>query len=229
MVTIEKLYFPLRQVAERWRVPMDDLVYAAETGELRTSIRVDRVCIEQGILEVDGDQQFRCPYDRSWYTGLLDLTARDAFLVFRDGYAEVRDFRTDVCNEYLCVIHPSMTIPVTPAHLVMRREERDRIEARHREARGTVAKPACFQHSQDYRNVCLGGVELVLGAVQANVIRILHQAALDGRPWCAGKAVLAAAGATSQRMTDVFKSQPHWRQLIRSDGRGRYMLRLEPE
>ena len=28
------------------------------------------------------------------------------------------------------------------------------------------------------------------------------------------------------RMADVFKSQPHWRRLIDSDGRGRYRLRV---
>jgi hypothetical protein len=41
-----------------------------------------------------------------------------------------------------------------------------------------------------------------------------------------GKLILGEAGSSSTRMSDVFKSQPHWRRLIDSDGRGRYRLRV---
>ena len=47
---------------------------------------------------------------------------------------------------------------------------------------------------------------MVLGVVQARIVRILHQAADSRSPWCAGKAVLLEAGAASRRMADVFKS-----------------------
>jgi hypothetical protein len=68
---------------------------------------------------------------------------------------------------------------------------------------------------------------MMLGVVQSRVVRILHQAAGSDTPWRPGKAVLSEAGATSCRMTDLFKSQPDWKAFIESDGRGNYRLLLE--
>jgi hypothetical protein len=54
---------------------------------------------------------------------------------------------------------------------------------------------------------------------------LLDEAATSSNPWREGKLILGEAGSASTRMADVFKSQPHWRRLIDSDGRGRYRLR----
>ena len=124
---------------------------------------------------------------------------------------------------------PSPAIRVRPEHLVVRRAERDRIEAKHREAGHSVAAGLGFQHSPDYRFVRFGEAVMVLGVVQARIVRILHQAADSHLPWCAGKAVLLEAGAASRRMADVFKSQPLYRTFIESDARGNYRLRPKPQ
>ena len=89
--------------------------------------------------------------------------------------------------------------------------------------------PSTVRQVHEVLVVRVGTTELALGAVQAEVTRLLHQAALSGSPWCDGKSLLSDAGATSLRMSDVFKSQKRWRQLIESDGRGRYQLRPKPE
>jgi hypothetical protein len=53
MVRIDKLYFTLKEVAERWQVKMDDLAYLAENGDLRVSVRLYNVHLEEGIYELD--------------------------------------------------------------------------------------------------------------------------------------------------------------------------------
>lgn len=83
-----------------------------------------------------------------------------------------------------------------------------------------------IQHSDGYRNVRLGDLRFALGPVQAKVVELLHQSAVSGEPWRCGKAILAEAGAASMRMSDVFKSQARSQDLIESDRRGRYQLRL---
>jgi len=40
--------------------------------------------------------------------------------------------------------------------------------------------------------------------------------------------MLREAGAQSERMSDVFKSQQRWRELIILDGRGNYRIGCEP-
>lgn len=138
-------------------------------------------------------------------------------------------FHTPDENEYAMLIEPTAPTVVKAKQLVVRRCERDRVENHHGETGATVSEGIGFQHSSDYRNVRLGSVEFALGVVQARVIRLLHQAALSDSPWRDGKSLLTEAGATSLRMLDVLKSQKQWRQLIRSDGRGRYQLRLKPD
>ena len=138
-------------------------------------------------------------------------------------------FHVDDDDQYTPVVEPTPSVVVHLEHLVVRRAERDRLEAIHKDAGQTVAEGIEFQHSVDYRNVRLGTTDMVLGVVQAKVMRLLHHAALSDSPWCDGKTLLSEAGATSMRMSDVLKSQKLWRRVIRSDGRGRYQLRLKPE
>ena len=207
---------------------MEDLGYLAENGDLRVSTRLEGAYLERGTIEIERGQEFRIPHEQEWFSGIIDLRRRDAYHIFREGIAELVYFHAEG-DEYAAVIEPTPSVVVRLDHLVVRRDERDRIEAVHESAGHTVAEGIGFQHSADYRNVRLGTIEMALGAVQAQVIRLLHQAALSDNPWCDGKSLLSEAGATSMRMSDVLKSQKQWRQLIRSDGRGRYQLRLKPE
>ena len=83
-----------------------------------------------------------------------------------------------------------------------------------------------FKVVDDYKEVIIAGRSFHLGACQAEVVRLLHEASKTGKPWCYGKAVLASAGSSCTRMADLFKSQRHWRELIASDGRGHYRLAI---
>ena len=72
--------------------------------------------------------------------------------------------------------------------------------------------------------VQIAGETFSLGAYQAAVVRILHQAALAGNPWCSGVAILAEIECSTLRMSDLFKSKRGWRRLIESNSRGMYRL-----
>ena len=226
MARIEKAYFTLDEVEERWRLPHRDIVYLAENGLLRLSVRLFGACLESGTLEPAPDGGC-CPalHDRSWFTGLQDLSERDAFRVLRDGTAEVCSFHAEA-GWYVRLAVPGAVITVRETDLVVRRHERDRVEREHGLVSREGARGPGFRQVDDYREVHAGGLVFRLGPVQAAVVKLLHAAAERGSPWCVGKLVLADAGSASSRMADVFKSQPHWRRLIESDRRGRYRLIL---
>lgn len=228
MVRIDKQYYDLEEVSARWGMRIRDLGYLAENGDLRVSTRLERAHLERGTIEIERGQEFRIPHEQDWFTGIIDLRRRDAYHVFREGIAELVYFHCEG-DEYAAVVEPTPSVVVRLDHLVVRKEERDRIETVHASAGQTVAEGIGFQHSSDYRHVRLGATEMALGQVQADVVRLLHQAAVTDNPWCDGKTLLSKAGATSLRMSDVLKSQKHWRLLILSDGRGRYRLRLRTE
>ncbi len=92
---IEKLYFTLPEVIERWRISETDLVYLAENDKLRLSVRVFGEPVEFGDYEEGQDgERFRVPWEQKPFSGLLDLHACDVFQLFRCGELHVSEFRT---------------------------------------------------------------------------------------------------------------------------------------
>lgn len=208
---------------ERWGLPRTDAVYLAENGRLRLSVRVFGLPIERGECEDAGDGQcFRIPYERGRFDGLLDILDRDAFTLFREGQVAVKTFHAEG-NEYIDVLD-SEPLVVREGDIVVTKAERNRFERNLRLSEPKRAPAESLRQVNEYREVRIGEDVYHLGAIQARVVKHLHVAARSGNPWCTGKAVLAAAGSQSTRMADVFKSQPRWRRLIESNGRGHYRL-----
>lgn len=222
---IEKDYFTLTELLEHWQMPRRDAVYIAENSILRLSVRVFHLRCEVGGIEEDEERgPFRVPYYNKAISGLLDLHDRDAHALFRDGAVEVFSFHMPQ-GEYLEIHDDGLPLVVRETDLLVRQEERRRVEAMlFPRLADTAPVSHTFSHSADYREVSINGVEFALGPIQAQVVRVLHKYPIDKSGWCAGKMVLKKAGSSSVRMADVFKSQPHWRKLIESDRRGNYRL-----
>lgn len=225
---IEKAYFTLPEILDRWSISEADLIYLAENDKLRLSVRVFGVPLELGDYEETHDgEHFRVPSEQSRFSGLLDLYAQDVFQLFRCSEVHLSDFRTPRAS-YATLYGEADPIFVMIGDLLLRREERDRFEAETGfSGAETGQQLPVFSASPDYQDVRCNGVRFRLGPIQAHVVRALHEAALADAPWQNGKAILQAAGSRSLKMSDVFKSQKHWRDLIRSDRRGAYRLNVE--
>jgi len=227
MAGIEKEYFALEELEERWELPHRDLVYLAENGLLKVSVRLYGVRLEQGIYEeVDKGQWCSIPDDQSPFHGLQDLRAHDAYRLFHEGALRVGRFDAP-SGRYCVVLQPENGILVKQDELVVRRDERDRAEAKHGLAGIGRGSEIVFEQRDDFSEVTLGDRTYMLGQFQARVVKILHDAAMSGCPWQHGKAVLADAGSSCTRLSDLFKTQPEWRKLIQSDRRGRYRLNIK--
>lgn len=222
---IEKAYFTLQEILDRWSISEADLIYLAENDKLRLSVRVFGVPVELGDYEETNEgEHFRVPTEQSYYSGLLELHARDVFQLFRAAELTVSDFRTPR-SDYASIWGDRDGVPLTIEDLLLRREERDRFEAETGfSGAETGPQLPVFSASSDYQEVRCGGHQFRLGPIQAQVVRALREAARRGEAWQSGKAILSAAGSKSLKMSDVFKSQKQWRSLIESNGRGNYRL-----
>jgi len=90
---------------------------------------------------------------------------------------------------------------------------------------GQTSEPV-FTHTDDYSEVTLNGMLYLFdGAIQQNVIRILHEAEQQGNPWQSGKAVLAEAGSRGTKMANLLRRHPCWGSLLQSNKHGKYRLR----
>jgi hypothetical protein len=229
MPLIDKEYFTLEEIEERWGLPRRDLVYMYENGLIKLSIRLFGVWLEFGHYEeLGGGHWGRMPVDRSYFNGFQDLGEHDVFRLFRDGTVEVSRFPAPE-RGYCYVVEPSKAIAVRQVDVIIRREERDRAEGQYDigpKAGHPAFSPADF--ITENGQVRLGDRVYHLGPVQAQIVTILRRAAETDNPWCVGKSVLREAGSGCTRLSDIFKSQPLWRELIESDGKGRYRLRVPP-
>ncbi len=125
---IEKAYFSLPEILERWSIPEDDLVYLAENDQLRLSIRVFDLPLEIGGYEEDSDgARFRVPEDQRYFSGLLDLHACDVFHLFRSGEVRLSEFRSGPSG-YACLQDDYAPLYVVIGDLLLRRRERDLFE-----------------------------------------------------------------------------------------------------
>jgi hypothetical protein len=224
---IDKEYFPLEEIESRWDLPWRDLVYLAENGLLKVSVRLYGVRIELGAYEeVDHDRWCNVPEDRVSFQGLQDILARDVYRLFHEGDIRVEQF--DAPGDRYChVLDPEAGVVVTKEELVVRREERDRVEAKHGLGGVQRATESVFEQKNDFGNVILGERTYTLGPIQARVVGILYDAATTGSPWRHGQKVLAEAGSRCTRVSDLFKAQSGWRKLIQSDKRGKYRLNIK--
>lgn len=224
---IEKAYFPLSEILDRWSIREDDLIYLAENDEVRLSIRVFGLPLEFGDYEENLDGNVcRIPTERQMFNGLLDLHARDVFHLFRAGEAHLSEFRA-AHSEYACLWETAEPHYVVIGDLQMRRDERDRHEIRSGFSSGGQIEELTFIANRDCSEVRCNGHRFRLGPIQAAVVQVLHRAAQAGQPWQNGKVILSQAQSRSLRMSDVFKSKDNWRDLIRSDRRGNYRLNIE--
>jgi len=216
----------VEELLERWEMSRRDFGYLIENGHLRLSIRLFGVFIERGDYVQDPETApHMVATDRRRCSGLFDLIERDVHALLQAGEVQVEYFDEDG-HGYCRLSEPSKPALVRPEDLLVRNAERLRAEKWMQAAACEKAPqgPQALSQDNDYQAVSYNGLTYQFGPIQAGIVAILHRAAQDGGSWCTGKSLLAQAGSNSPRMADVFKSQPHWRKLIRSDRRGRYRL-----
>ena len=227
MAGIEKEYFTLEEVESCWDMPSRDLVYLAENGLLKVSVRLYGIRIERGLYEeADEGQWCNIPEERVSFQGLQDLLSRDVYRLFHEGQIKVDQF--DAPGDRYChVLYPEEGIVIKKEELVVSRTERDRVEAKHGLGGVQRTTEVSFRHKNDFADVTLGEQSYTLGPIQAKVVGILYEAAQTGAPWRHGQAVLGEAGSRCTRISDLFKAKPEWRKLIQSDKRGKYRLNIK--
>ncbi|RYG56113.1 MAG: hypothetical protein EON56_04650 [Alphaproteobacteria bacterium] len=213
-------YYYLDEVAAAWNVQIRDLLDFAVGGALRCSTLVNNIRVQR--LKESGAADEEC------ISGLQGIVAQDLIEVIRTGVTSVRQLR-DQHDRVLAFTSDQVDLDVALEHIMVTREDRARFEAvAGGEAAQQTLAPATFKHRADYYEVTLSGKTYTFGPAQAGVVRKLHEAFLAGEPWCPKGYLTEQTGG--QRLVDLFKRKkdPSWRDLIVSDGRGRWRLNLDP-
>lgn len=195
--------------------------------------------------------------DKAYVEGLVGIVPADCRKVFRNSSTDTIIFESlKIKGEYLRLAdNPDQTVQIKPTDIVVRDIDRDDFENKYnitdkskfafRESdslplirpssliknissnKQTSKNNNAFTHSKNYQSISIDNSKFRFGYIQAEIIRILHQASKTDNPWVHGKVLLYDSGSTASRIRDIFKSKVNWKEIIESDGRGYYRLKIE--
>ena len=230
----DKAYDRLHSLWKRWGISQEDTYYAVENGLLRVCVWLPLRYMERGGIE---DKKFI--YQRHEHKeGFVGVRPEDFHRICNTGCAKLRIFRSTKTEGHILRMAyepPQPAISVRLHDLVVLKEDRLQFETTY----GLTATPSLelvknivaagdFMPSPDYRHVTHEGIEYHFGDVQARIIEQLHDAAESRSEWVHIKTLLHGANSRAVRLSDVFKRKK-WKQLIESNGRGYYRLKIGTE
>ncbi|MCB9964496.1 MAG: DNA2/NAM7 family helicase [Rhodospirillales bacterium] len=185
--------------------------------------------------EIQGSKVVLTKELRHW-EGYTPLYPHHCRTVFRSGKVYLRDFLCARNNHKLALPESADSIRVLENDLVILHEEKKRFEQKHQLSTtnicqvkiigrvGKTKKPSIDSFDPSFKKICFGGQKYNFGDMQASIIRQLYDAAIQDEPWQNGKRLLEKAGSQSFTLSNIFKRNPMWRQIIISDERGSYRL-----
>ena len=86
-----------------------------------------------------------------------------------------------------------------------------------------------FKEYNDFAKVICHGRLYHFGLLQSKIIKQLYCASFSSSPWLFGQNMLENASAHSATIRDLFKSQKNWREIIESDNKGYYRLKIDKD
>lgn len=225
----ERSFYTLFDLKDHWPTKSSDIHHWLIHGDLLGSAWLPvMTVVEQSPDLADGG----LPEFHHW-EGFIQLSSHQCRRLFRNGRITMRAFNVFGEDQAYALPETSDDIIVDLDDLVILKQERERFESRYPSMlKGAGDTPphkpvsSAVQEGFDptYRSMRVGGQEYFFGDIQAKIIRLLAEAAKQGKPWQSGKLLLLGAGSQSYSLSNVFKRHPVWKTLIQSDRRGFYRL-----
>ena len=226
MNLLAKEYFSLQEISNIWAVSRDDLLYYGENNILEISVRpaaivagIEKVCCNTEFTDylAEGKRQHFSPQP---------LLPTDIYRIMKAGTDAVPVYHTKYrFHEKISDIIENKGIMLSYTDLVVTRAEKHCFE---------INNGMClngrqidiFRHSGDFREVYYDNRRYQFGVIQARIIALLYAASRTEMPWVYGKDLLNKAGSESLRVAALFRGNIGWQELVFSDRRGYYRLRL---
>lgn len=233
----EREYYTLSQAATRWTTTLEEVQHAIVAGKLHASVWLSPT-YAYTIIEHSPDNATRHPAQQ--LEGYVRVAPESCRIIFSKGVVARRKFLTRKPDSHYLIVEHLDKVEMRIEDLLILTEDMRSFEKAHNLAASKPCKvisvhkirrdappqaQPMFNQQNDYRLVRLNGYQFTFGEIQAAIVRQLHEASLlSDNPWIHGKTLLANAGSSSMIMRDAFRHQPHWKELIHSNGRGYYRL-----
>lgn len=232
----ERVFYSLNDIQNIWQAEDSDLKQWLMHGQIKAHVWLPMISAFEMKEETEGARIIITKQLRHW-EGYTPLYPHHCRKIFKAGKVYLREFICPENDAKLVIPDTADAMRFDLDDLVILKEECKRFEERYRiqersicsvKILGRVGKPqpriSPEHFDPTFKKVFFNGQKYSFGDMQADVIRQLYEAAMDGTPWQNGKQLLAKAGSQSFTLSNIFKRNPLWRHLIVSDGRGMYRL-----
>jgi len=211
-------FLGIEDLAQRWKCRESTIEALAETDKLKFYVRP--AALEIALVNTPAET----------YNSLLETLSRMhidhryIYLMFNDKEHKIEIARIGDIDVRKILSNPlrvgffDLIIPITQV---------ESFEFAH----GTVSQTDYDFRilSDDFTRFIWHGREYRFGEYQAKAIKRLWQAREAGQPWVYGKIILRDIGSSCERIKSLFSHNKYWRNIIKSDTKGKYSLNLPPK
>lgn len=218
----ERDTFELSELADRWGVAGADIRYLVASNRMRLSVRIVAQPVVLHAKEwTEEGESFWVPIDETMFSGLGDLTLRDAYRLVRDGEGYVSHLFLP--EDQMLLLRGEDGICFSHVDLLVRRDCAESLE------REVLGAPAIAPDSFDFRLFVYDDLEFAFTMPQARALEYMLMQTQAGAPEQHYTDILNAVGSASQRLSSLFSRKPDWSRLLRKTEGRRGWYHLAPE
>lgn len=212
-IDIPHVFLDVEELAKRWQCGISVIEMLAETGQIGC-------CIRPVALEI--------AFERNWppeqrpniqFPKHHHLDKQEIYQLFR------HPTTPQTINSYRKTYPKAPEISIVFADMVFFLECIKEFEDKNRIHNENDFKIA----TSDFTCIIWQGKELKFGETQGKVIKMLWEAREKGELWVYGKRILSDIGTGSARIQSIFRNHKYWREIVGTDSKGRYRLKLPPK
>ncbi len=236
--TVCRTSYTMTEIAHMRSMTEQAILDDIYSGQLRAHVWLPAMVVESMKRHTIAGQVF---YDRTQktYEGYIPLYPKDVRNIMRASEVPLRIFPGNSDGEEIILKNGApdcwfrqddiVILQESLSHLKLKEKVQDvRVTAIARldEIWPQLKKKPAHKTTYDplFQAITFNGIEYNLGQVQAQIVKQLYEAHQAGQSRVHFKTLIESAGAKSMAMRDIFRSQPRWKDLIHSNGRGYYWL-----
>lgn len=214
--------YELAELADLWSLSAADIRSLVGQGILKLCVRVvaQPALVSEQELTAEGEP-FWVPVEEKSFSGLGDLTLRDAFRLVRDG--EGRVTHLFLPGTRMLALRGGDGVSFSHVDLLVRREQAEALES---ELLGTPVEP---QNAFDFRLFVFDGQEFAFTLPQARALEFMLAQTRAGAPDQHYIQILKSVGSASQRLSSLFSRKPYWTRLLKKTAGHRGWYYLDPD
>lgn len=214
--------YELAELTDLWSLSAADIRSLVGQGILKLCVRVvaQPALVSEQELTAEGEP-FWVPVEEKSFSGLGDLTLRDAFRLVRDG--EGRVTHLFLPGTRMLALRGGEGILFLHADLLVRPDHAEQVRC------NVLGVPRTEQEAFDFRLFVYDGTEFSFTVPQARALEFMLAQTRAGAPDQHYTEILKSVGSASQRLSSLFSRKPYWTRLLKKTAGHRGWYYLDPD